>query len=92
MEETPFNQSNSVDTKVIFVINRDTGEFALFNNNFILDFQSNTVFLIRNDILIPVCTGHRDNNNWYFKGLGIIRSHEDPFVAAFKVLFYIFKR
>jgi hypothetical protein len=91
MEETSFNQSKSTDTKVVFFINRDTGEFRLFNYYFLLDFQTNTVFWIGNDTLIPVCTGYRDKNNWYFKGMGIVRAHTDPFVAAFKVLYYILK-
>jgi hypothetical protein len=83
MEET--------STKVIFIINRDTGEFRLFNYYFILDFRTYTVYLKGNDNLIPVCTGNHHKNNWYFTGMSIVRVHTDPFVAIFKVLFYIFK-
>jgi hypothetical protein len=91
MEETPFNPNNSTDTKLVFLINRETGEFRLFNYYFILDFQTNTVFWIENDTLIPVCIGYRNKNNWYFKGMGTVKVHTDPFVAVFKVLFYILK-
>ena len=58
----------------------------MFGRYYKLDFQTNKVFLIENNTLTPVCIGYYDNNIWCFKVGGLIRKHEDPFVAAIKLL------
>lgn len=82
--------TETIETKVIFVINRDTGEFILMNKYFKLDFLTNTVFWIEDNTSIPICEGYYKNGLWYFQGLGAQESQKDPFVAVFKLLFKSF--
>jgi hypothetical protein len=82
--------AKSIEKKVIFIINRDTGEFILMNKYFKLDFLTNTVFWIEDDTLIPICKGYYKNGLWHFQGLGAKESQKDPFAAIFKLLFESF--
>ena len=83
------NPKGLVNTKVVFTINRETGEFIILDHYFKLDSQINTVFLIENDYQVPVCTGYCIKDNWCFQGMGITTTNTDPFVAIFKLLFHI---
>lgn len=86
MQEISTHQNKPAYPKTIFLINRETGEFILFGSFYIFDFRTNTVFLIENDSLTPVCTGYFENNIWYFKGRGKFEMHKDPYVAMMKIL------
>jgi hypothetical protein len=86
MKESQSKPDNLKNIKIIFMINRETGEFKWLDNYYILDTPSNIVFLIKDDIPIPVCMGHYDQNIWYFKGKGHAGSHADRFVAAINAL------
>lgn len=88
MKAIQLNQEVSYDGRLVYLINRYTGEILISNHYFYLDFQSNIVFQIENNTIIPVCFGRFDNDLWHFRGLGIMNSHKDPFVAACKVLYY----
>lgn len=88
MEKTQYNQDISYNGRLVFLINRDTGEILIYDHYFYLDFQSNIVFQIENNTITPVVFGRFDNNLWHFRGLGIMNTHKDPFVAACKVLYY----
>ena len=91
MEETSIIRQIFDSPKFIYLINRETGEIWLFGHYFCLDFQSNIVFKIENNTITPACFGQLVNNLWHFRGPGLMSSHKDPFVAAFKVLYYAHK-
>lgn len=88
MDKTLENPDNLTDTKTIFLINRETSEFTVLKRNFILDFLTNTVFLIEGNITKAVCVGN--NGIWHFKGMGAVGTHADPFAAAIKTLIKAF--
>lgn len=64
MEEIPFTQE--INGRLIYLLNRDTGEILFFNHYFCLDFHSNIVFKIENNIKVPVVFGCFDNRLWHW--------------------------
>ena len=90
MDKTLENPDNLANTKTIFLINRETGEFTVLNRNFILDFFTNTVFLIESSFPKMVCFGYHDNGLWHFKGMGASGTNADPFAAAIETLLKAF--
>lgn len=91
MEETPLSEEILAVGRLVYLVNRDTGEIWLSNHYFCLDFSSNIVFKFDDNLITPVCFGSLDSGRWRFRGFGVMVSHEDRLVAALKVLYYAFK-
>ena len=91
MEETRMSQESLANGRLVYLVNRDTGEIWLLDHYFCLDFESNIVFKLDNNYITPVCFGRFDGGRWHFRGLGVMISHEDRLVAALKALYYAFK-
>jgi hypothetical protein len=75
--------------KIKVVIDRETGEFVLFNSRFWLDIWDDQAFLMDRYGDKPLFIGHLYGNYWFFEGHDCIREDEDPFSAAIQFLYDI---
>jgi hypothetical protein len=75
--------------KIKVVIDRESGEFVLFNSRFRLDIQDKKAVLVDFDSGNPICTGFLCDDCWFFQELDYSRSHNDPYAAAIQILYDI---
>jgi hypothetical protein len=75
--------------KIKVVIDRETGEFVLFNSRFRLDIQDDQAFLMDRYGDNPLSIGHLYGSCWFFEGPDCIREDEDPFCAVIQFLYDI---
>jgi hypothetical protein len=75
--------------KIKVVIDRETGEFVLFNTRFKMDFQDKKAFLSDDNGQSPLFTGYLRGNCWRFEEHGYVNENEDPYVAALQMLYDI---
>jgi hypothetical protein len=73
--------------KVKIVIDRETGEFVLFNSRFRLVVQDDKAYLMDYIGEGPLFTGYLRGNVWYFEELEYVRKDQDPYVAVIQVLY-----
>ncbi len=73
--------------KIKVVIDRDTGEFVLFNSRFRLNILDNQAFLMECDMGIEIFTGCRRGNVWCFKEFDFAGEDQDPYIAVIQILY-----
>lgn len=74
-------------------IDRETGEFDLFDNHLKLIIQNNQANLIEieNNEEISICASYQHDENWYFEEFDIIRKDKDPFNAVIQLFYDILR-
>jgi hypothetical protein len=77
--------------KIKVVIERETGEFVLFNCRFRLDIQDKKAFLKVYRSEKPLLTGYLCQNRWCFEENDCRREGQDPYIAAIQMLYDIFQ-
>lgn len=73
--------------KIKAVIDRETGEFVLFNFRFRLHIQDNKASLMECDGGVLIFTGYWSENIWCFEGTDFVREAQDPFIAVIQILY-----
>lgn len=75
--------------KIKVLIDRETGEFTLYNSRFRLDIQDKKAFLMDYIGTGPLLTGYIRGNVWCFEELEYVREDQDPYVAVIQILYDI---
>jgi hypothetical protein len=75
--------------KIKTVIDRETGEFVLYNSRFKLDIQDNKAYLSDINGETPIFTGYLRGETWFFEEQDYFSENEDPYVAAIQMLYDI---
>jgi hypothetical protein len=73
--------------KIKIVIDRQTGEFVLYNSRFRLIIQDDKAYLMDYIGEVPLLTGYLRGDVWYFEELEYVREDQDPYVAVIQVLY-----
>jgi hypothetical protein len=77
------------DLKIKVVIDRENGEFVLFNCRFRLDIQDKKAFLKVYNNEKSLFTGYLCETLWYFEAYDCRREGEDPYIAVIQMLYDI---
>jgi hypothetical protein len=86
MKETlTYDKPNWTGGPVKVVIDRDTGEFDLYDTRFTLKLQYNVAALMMDNEEVPVCVSTLRGNIWHFEEMGIVKEDSDPFNAAIQI-------
>lgn len=75
--------------KIKMVIDRETGEFVLFNSCFRLSIQKNQASLMEWDGGTMVLTGYLRGGIWCFEEFDFVRKAKDPYIAVIQLLYDI---